>query len=151
MDEAAVEAAKAKPLEEELKRIDAIKDRAGVLQAIARPPHDGRGSVCSSSRPGADVKTAKMVIGQAYQGGLGMPDRDYYTKDDEASKKLRDQYVEHVAKMLTLLGTPAAAATEGAQKVMAVETALAVPARTAWSCVTPRRTTTRCRRPNSRR
>jgi predicted metalloendopeptidase len=71
-----------------------------------------------------------MDIAQAIQGGLGMPDRDYYTKEDEASKKLRDQYVEHVTKMLTLLGEPAAQASEQAKKVMALETSLAKPART---------------------
>ena len=128
MDEKAVEAAKAKPLEEELKRIDAIKDRAGVLQAIARL-HNMGASGFFFFTSGADDKNAKMVISQAYQGGLGLPDRDYYTKEDDSAKKLRDQYVEHVAKMLTLLGTPAAAASEGAQKILAVETALAVPAR----------------------
>ena len=71
-----------------------------------------------------------MVIAQAYQGGLGLPDRDYYTKEDDGSKKLRDQYVEHVGKMLTLLGDPAAKASEGAKKMLAIETSLAKPART---------------------
>jgi predicted metalloendopeptidase len=129
MDENAVEAAKAKPLEDELKRIDAIKDRAGVLQAIARLHTMGVAALFGFTS-GADDKNASMVIAQAYQGGLGLPDRDYYTKEDDASKKLRDQYVEHVSKMLSLLGTPAAAANDGAKKVMAIETALAVPART---------------------
>ena len=59
-----------------------------------------------------------------------MPDRDYYTKTDEASQKLRDQYVEHVTKMLTLAGTPADQAAKDAQKIMALETSLAKPART---------------------
>ncbi len=53
---------------------------------------------------GQDDKNSTMVIAQAFQGGLGMPDRDYYTKDDADSKKLRDQYVAHVTKMLTLRG-----------------------------------------------
>ena len=128
MDEKAVEAAKAKPIEEELKKIDAIKDKAGVLQAVARLHTLGAGAFFIFTS-GADDKNASMVISQAYQGGLGMPDRDYYTKEDDASKKLREQYVEHVTKMLTLLGDPAAKASEGAKKVMAIETALAVPAR----------------------
>src|SRR6185295_4573628 len=79
---------------------------------------------------GQDDKNSTMVISQAYQGGLGLPDRDYYTKDDDDSKKLRDQYVEHVAKMLTLSGTPAAQASDQAKKVLALETSLAKPART---------------------
>ncbi len=59
-----------------------------------------------------------------------MPDRDYYTKDDAASKKLREQYVAHVTKMLTLLGEPAAKAGDDAKKILALETSLAKPART---------------------
>jgi predicted metalloendopeptidase len=59
-----------------------------------------------------------------------MPDRDYYTKTDDASKKLRDQYVDHVAKMLTLVGEPAATAKEDAQKILALETKLAEASRT---------------------
>ncbi|HSH38811.1 MAG TPA: M13 family metallopeptidase [Chthoniobacterales bacterium] len=129
MDEKAVEAAKAKPLEEELKRIDSIKNDGDVLQGIARL-HMMGASALFGFTSGADDKNASMVIAQAYQGGLGLPDRDYYTKEDEGSKKLRDGYVEHVGKMLTLLGDPPAKASESAQKVMAIETALAKPART---------------------
>jgi predicted metalloendopeptidase len=79
---------------------------------------------------GQDDKNSAMVIAQASQGGLGMPDRDYYTKDDDASKQLRDQYVAHVTKMLTLLGEPQSAAADHAGKIMALETSLAKPART---------------------
>jgi len=128
MDEKAIEAAKAKPLAEEFKQIDAIKDRAGVLQAVARLHRQGVGAFFLFSS-GADDKNAAMSIAQAYQGGLSLPDRDYYLKEEEASKKLRDRYVEHVAKMLTLAGQPAAAATEGAKKILAFETALAQAAR----------------------
>src|SRR6266850_5923913 len=59
-----------------------------------------------------------------------MPDRDYYTKDDDASKKLRDQYVAHVTKMFSLLGDSADAAAAHARTVMDIETSLAKPART---------------------
>ena len=129
MDEKAVEAAKAKPLDEELKKIAAIKNRDDVLPAIARQ-HMLGGNALFGFTSGADDKNAEMVIAQAYQGGLGLPDRDYYTKDDEASKKLRDQYVDHVAKMLTLVGDPADKAKEGARKILEIETLLAKPART---------------------
>jgi putative endopeptidase len=59
-----------------------------------------------------------------------LPDRDYYTKTDEASRKLRDQYVDHVAQMLTLLGEPAATASDDAKKILALETKLAEASRT---------------------
>jgi predicted metalloendopeptidase len=78
---------------------------------------------------GQDDKNSTMVIGQAYQGGLGLPDRDYYTKEDEPSKKIRAQYVEHVTKMLTLAGDPAPEAAEKAKKIMELETTLAKASR----------------------
>jgi putative endopeptidase len=129
MDEKAIEAAKATPLADEFKRIDAMKDKKDVLKEIA---HLHMLSVNAFFAFGAaqDDKNSTMVIGQAYQGGLGMPDRDYYTKDDDDMKKMREQYVAHVTKMLTLAGEPEAAAAEHAKKIMALETSLAVPART---------------------
>jgi len=129
MDEKAVDAARVKPLEAELKRIDAMKDRKDVLKEVGHL-HSMGVYPFFLFISGQDDKNSTMVIAQAYQGGLGMPDRDYYTKEDDASKKLRDQYVEHVTKMLTLAGEPAAQASEKAQKVMALETSLAKPART---------------------
>ena len=127
MDEKAVDAAKAKPLESEFKRIDAMKDRKDLLKEVAHL-HGMGVYPFFLFISGQDDKNSTMVIAQAYQGGLGMPDRDYYTKEEHA--KLRDQYVEHVTKMLTLAGEPAAQASEKAKKVMALETSLAKPART---------------------
>lgn len=129
MDEKTIDAAKAKPLDEEFKRIDAIKDRNDLLKEIARF-HSMGVSAFFGFTSGQDDKNSAMVIGQAFQGGLGMPDRDYYTKEDDASKKLREQYVAHVTKMLTLLGESATVAADHAKKIMAIETSLAVPART---------------------
>src|SRR5881227_2672101 len=129
MDEATVEVARARPLTDELKRIDGVKDRTDVLKEIAHL-HTLAITSLFGFTSGQDDKNSTMVISQAYQGGLGMPDRDYYTKEDDASKKLRDQYVEHVTKMLTLSGEPSAQAAEDAKKVMALETSLAKPART---------------------
>src|SRR5436190_1476259 len=129
MDEKAVDAASVKPLEAEFKHIDAMKDRKDVMKEVGHL-HSMGVFPFFLFVSGQDDKNSTMVIAQAYQGGLGMPDRDYYTKEDDASKKLRDQYVEHVAKMLTLAGEPAATATEKANKVMALETSLAKPART---------------------
>ncbi|MEP6777939.1 MAG: M13 family metallopeptidase [Chthoniobacterales bacterium] len=129
MDEKAVDAARTKPLDEEFKRIDAMKDRNDVLKEIAHQHSMGIGSFFGFTS-GQDDKNSTMVIAQAYQGGLGMPDRDYYTKDDDASKKLRDAYAQHVTKMFTLLGEPAEAAANHAKAVIALETSLAKPART---------------------
>src|SRR5438552_5977759 len=129
MDEATVEVARAKPLADELKRIDGVKDRNNVLKEIAHLHTLGITSLFGFTS-GQDDKNSTMVIAQAYQSGLGMPDRDYYTKTDDASKKLRDQYVQHVTKMLTLLGEEPKAATEHAKKILALETSLAQASRT---------------------
>ena len=129
MNETAVDAAKATPLQDEFKKIDAMKDRKDVLKEIGRF-HEMGWRAFFGFTSGQDDKDSTRVIAQAFQGGLGMPDRDYYTKTDEASQKLRDQYVEHVTKMLTLAGTPADQAAKDAQKIMALETTLAKAART---------------------
>ena len=129
MDEATVEVARARPLTDELKRIDGVKDRTDVLKEIAHL-HTLAITSLFGFTSGQDDKNSTMVIAQAYQGGLGMPDRDYYTKTDDASKKLRDQYVEHVTKMLTLLGEDPKAAGEHAKKILTLETSLAQASRT---------------------
>ena len=129
MDEKTIEAMRTKPLEDELKRIDAMKDRGDVLKEIAHLHTVGVNAFFGFGS-GQDDKNSAMVISNCLQGGLGMPDRDYYTKTDDASKKLRDQYVDHVAKMLTLLGEPAETAKEHAQKILALETKLAEASRT---------------------
>jgi predicted metalloendopeptidase len=129
MDEKAIEAAKAKPLADEFKRIDAMKDKKDVLKEIAHL-HMLSVNAFFGFAASQDDKNSTMVIGQAFQGGLGMPDRDYYTKEDEAMKKMREEYVAHVTKMLTLAGEPEAAAADHAKKIMALETSLATPART---------------------
>src|SRR6266699_5373476 len=129
MDEKTIEAMRTKPLAEEFKRIDAIKDRAALLKAIAHLHTIGVDAFFEFGS-GQDAKDSTREISQAIQGGLGMPDRDYYTKTDEASKKLRDQYLAHVAKMLTLLGQSANKAADEAKKIMALETSLAQASRT---------------------
>jgi predicted metalloendopeptidase len=129
MDEKAIDAARAKPLQDEFSRIDAIKDRNDVLKEIAHI-HAYGGNVFFGFGSGQDAKDSTREIAQAGQGGLGLPDRDYYTKTDDASKKIRDQYVAHVTKMLTLLGQPAAKADDDAKKILALETKLAEASRT---------------------
>src|SRR5262249_60577327 len=72
-----------------------------------------------------DMKNASTVIAGADQGGMGLPDRDYYFRDDARSIEIRKQYVDHVARMLTLAGESAETARKNAEAVMRVETALA--------------------------
>ena len=92
--------------------------------AIARLHRIGIPAAFSfTSKP--DAKRSSRTIAELYQGGLGLPDRDYYTKTDSASEKIRSEYVQHVAKMLRLSGRDSSTAAASAQKIMELETALA--------------------------
>ena len=129
MDEKTIESVQTKPLEDKLKRIDAIKDRSDLLKAIAHLHTIGVDAFFQFGS-GQDAKDSTREIAQAVQGGLGLPDRDYYIKTDEDSKKKRATYIEHITKMLTLLGETPGKAAEDANKIMAFETALAKASRT---------------------
>ena len=124
MDEAAIEAKGIAALKPEMDRIDAIASKAELPRALA---HFHSGGVNAAFRFGSvpDFKDANSVIAGTDQGGLGLPDRDYYLKDDAKSADLRSKYLAHVQKMLELSGEPAAAAAADARAVMDLETALA--------------------------
>src|SRR5262249_4660354 len=89
---------------------------------------------------GQDAKDATQVIGILSQGGLGLPDRDYYLKDDEPTKKLRAQYEEHVQKVFELFGDAPAKAKENAAVVLSVERLLAEPSMTKEDLRDPQKT-----------
>ena len=124
MDEGAIEAEDLKPLQPELDRIAALnnkKELTGLLahyQLINVNAFFGYGEQ-------QDFKDAQKQIAVVDQGGLGLPERDYYFRSGDAAEKTRKEYVEHVANMLHLMGEPQDKAAADAQKVMALETALA--------------------------
>jgi putative endopeptidase len=124
MDEAGIEAEGAKPLQAEFDRIGSINDVGGLQAEIARF-HTYRIPAVFGFGAGQDFKNSQAVIAQAVQGGLGLPDRDYYTKDDEKSKQTREEYSKHVARMFELLGDSPERASEGARTVLNIETKLA--------------------------
>jgi putative endopeptidase len=103
MNEAAVERAGNRPLAPLFKAVGAAFDASVVV----------------------DDKASDRNIFRVEQGGLGLPDRDYYTKQDDDSKKLRAEYQAHVARILTLLGDREADAARHAATVLAMETRLA--------------------------
>ena len=129
MDEKTIEAMRTKPLQDEFNKIEMIKDRQDVLAEIAHLHTIGVNAFFDFGA-GQDAKDSTRDIAQAMQGGLGMPDRDYYTKQDADMKEKREKYVAHVAKMLTLLGEPADKASDDAKKILALETKLAEASRT---------------------
>jgi putative endopeptidase len=129
MDTSAIEAAGLKPIEGELNTIDAISDQKALQAAVADLQLRGAGVLFRFSS-GQDIKDSTRVIAFASQGGLGMPDRDYYFRDDDKSKQLRVDYEQHVAKMFELAGDAPEKAPTEAQTVMTIETALAKASRT---------------------
>jgi putative endopeptidase len=124
MDEAAVEKAGLTPLKGELDRIAAIKDVAALqadvahLHAIGFNPLYNFGSA-------QDRKNSEEVTASAGQGGLGLPDRDYYLKDDAKSKEIRGEYEKYLTKVFTLAGDTAEASAAEAKNVISLETKLA--------------------------
>lgn len=113
-----------KPLEPEFKRIDQIHDLSGLQREIAHLQTIGLDAPFNFG-PQQDSKNSTQEIAFAGQGGLGLPNRDYYTKQDAKSKQIRQEYVAHVTKMLQLLGDRPAVAASEAATVMKIETQLA--------------------------
>src|SRR5262249_496820 len=129
MDEKAIEAARTTPLAQEFQKFDAMKDRQDVLKEIAHLHSIGINAFFNFGS-GQDARDSNHDIAQAVEGGIGMEDRDYYTKQDADMKQKREKYVAHVTKMLTLLGQPPEKAADDAGKIMALETKLAEASRT---------------------
>jgi putative endopeptidase len=124
LNEPVIERLGTKPLEPEQQRIDAIHSKDAILDVLVRLHLLGVEVFFNfSSEP--DAKNSTQMIAGVDQGGLGLPDRDYYLKDDPKSVKLRQQYVAHVQKMLELAGESTAQAARDASKVLRIETDLA--------------------------
>ena len=124
MDEAAIESVGTQPLRPEFRRIDAIHDRSGLLEEVAHLETQGIHALFGfGSAP--DLHDATTQIAHVSDGGLTLPDRDYYLKDDAKSKEIRERYVAHVRKMLELAGEKPEAAAPEAAASLALETDLA--------------------------
>jgi putative endopeptidase len=124
MDSATIEAQGIKPIESELERIENLSTKSDVIRQAAYNNRRGMGSLFYLFG-GADADNADMKIAQIHQGGLGLPDRDYYTSSDARSQGIRDEYVRYMTNMMTLLGDDKAEAKDKAAMIMALETRLA--------------------------
>ena len=116
----------ARPMKPELALIDGMqtkRDLPSVLAALQL--NSGDDGLFFSFTSSQDYADSTRVIAFASQGGLGMPDRDYYLKTDARSKELREKYVAHVARMFVQMGESADEAKAHADTVMSMETALA--------------------------
>jgi len=124
MDEKMVEAKGLNPLQPELDRITGAKDKAALIEAIARVHLIGPNPLFNFySSP--DLHSANDVIAYIDQGGLSLPDRDYYLKDDPKMAEARKSLVQYATQMFTLAGQSTPHAGESAQTVLRIETALA--------------------------
>jgi endothelin-converting enzyme/putative endopeptidase len=112
------------PLKPELDRIAAITNKEQLMTTIADLHNMGVQALFGFGS-NADLHNAGMEIANVIQGGLGLPDRDYYFETDAKSKETREKYVEHIGKMFVLLGDDEATAKKEAQAVMDIETKLA--------------------------
>lgn len=126
IDVAAVNAAGLKPLQPELDRLAAVKDLAGLQEEIAHLHTLGfTGSSFFEFGSVQDARDSSKVIAGLMQGGLGLPEREYYFRTDEKTVGQRAAYVKHIAKTLELAGAPAAEAAKQADMILALETRLA--------------------------
>jgi endothelin-converting enzyme/putative endopeptidase len=122
MDEDKIEKNADGQLKDLLKNVDAITDLNSLAKEVARA-HLGIGNPMFNFHSQQDFKDANLVIAGVDQGGLGLPDRDYYLKDEGKFKEIRGKYEQHVAKMLGFAGD--ANAAKDAATVMRIEKALA--------------------------
>lgn len=110
-----------KPLLDKIEVLESIND---VQNFIAQQHAVGQ-SVLFSFFGSTDPGNSEMIISTLNQSGLGLPDVEYYTSDDPRSKEIREKYVEHIEKMLTITGTPQEQAKKDAQTILDLETRLA--------------------------
>ena len=125
MDESAVEQRGLAPLQADLDAIGNLNSVRGLTPLIARLQLKYGGVIIFRQGSAQDPDNAEQQIAELDQGGLGLPDRDYYTKTDAKSQEIRQRYVEHVQKVFELMGESADAAKKDADTVMRMETALA--------------------------
>ncbi len=124
MDEAAIEKSGLAPIKDDLKRIDGLSTPDDFANFIRDYAAQGIPFVFGFSAQ-ADFHDSRNMIAYARQGGLGLPERDYYFKTDDASKKIRDAYVAYVGTSLQLVGVKKVDAAKQAAAVMDLETKLA--------------------------
>ena len=124
MDESGIEKQGTKPIEPFLARLVAVDSKTALFRLFGE--HEAQ-ALPALFRFGAapNLHDSRETIANVGQGGIGLPDRDDYLKDDPKSKEKRDKYVEHVTRMLQLAGEGADQAKAAAQAVLRIETALA--------------------------
>lgn len=124
MDTVRIDRLGLQPIKADFERIDKISTPRALMREIAQQHLQGMGQVFGFY-VGPDDKEVTTMIAQFYQGGLGMPDRDYYFKDDQRSKTIRAAYVQYLQDAFKMMGDDPQTANQHAQEVMKLETSLA--------------------------
>ncbi|MEI6765920.1 MAG: M13 family metallopeptidase [Bacteroidota bacterium] len=124
MDSAAIEKSGIKSLQPELDKVEGLKTPADMIKLLAFFHTSGITPMFYFGS-GQDDKNSTQIIAQLYQGGLGLPDRDYYLSTDDRSKEIRKEYVLHIARTFELAGTAKDQAAKDAEIIMNIETQLA--------------------------
>ncbi len=124
MDETTIEKRGAKPLTPTMEQIAAVKTKQEFIQQVGSMQREGI-QVLFSFGQMPNMHDSRETVANLDQGGISLPDRDYYLKDDAKSVETRQKYVEHVQKMFELLGDKPEAAAAEAKTVLAIETGLA--------------------------
>src|ERR1700691_5450290 len=125
MDEKAVDAKGIAPLQPELDRIAAVHDKAALIDEIAHVHLIGPNPLFNFYS-NSDLHNADQVIAYIDQGGLSLPDRDYYIKEDPDKAAMRQHLVDYATQLFTLAGQTPQQAAHSAHTVLTVETMLAV-------------------------
>jgi putative endopeptidase len=137
MDESAVEKRGLSPIQTELDSIAKLNSPADIARLIARLQLTYGGSIVFGSGSSLDPDNSEEQIAQIDQGRLGLPDRDYYTKEDDKSKETRQRYVEHVQRIFELAGDNRETAKANADTVMGLRLCWRRHRLPAWSVEIP--------------
>lgn len=128
MDSVKIEADGLKPIQPLLDKINAITDVKSLVSTVAELKKIGSGTLFGEY-VGQDAKQSDVMAYQLWQGGLGLPEREYYFKNDSATVKIRSMYIRYMTKMLTLSGEDEANAATAANNILLMETRLAKASR----------------------
>lgn len=125
MDSLRIEKLGFSPIKSELQKIAKLKNKEAVILTIAKARTEGNGSPLYGFFVGQDRKNVEVMIPQFSQGGITLPDRDYYLKNDARSQQIRNAYKTYIVKLFSLTGFNATEAEQNATVIMTLETALA--------------------------
>src|SRR6185295_10772342 len=128
MDSAKIESDGLKPIQPWLDKVNAITDVKSLVATVSELKKMGSSTLFSDFVT-QDDKNSDVMSYKLWQGGLGLPEREYYFKTDSATINIRNEYVKYIANILTMSGEDAAVATVSAKNILALETKLAQSSR----------------------